>query len=124
MKLMALDFGTKRVGVASTDEAGEFAIPRAVWSNDESLLGKVIDFYHSEKIEKLILGESKDLTGEANPVMEDIKKFKESLEKEGIEVVYHPEILTTREARQIQGNTDMTDASAASLILKSYIDSQ
>lgn len=121
---MAIDFGTKRVGVASTDEAGEFAIPRVVWSNDETLVGKIVDFYRTEKIKKLILGESKNLMGVANPVMKEIKKLKEALEEEGIEVVYHPEILTTREARQIQGNTDMTDASAASLILKSYIDSQ
>ena len=91
MKLMAIDYGEKRVGVASTDESGVFALPRAVWANDENLLDKVV-------------------------------KFKSELEARGVTVLFHPEILTTLEARQLQGQTQMTDASAAALILKSYID--
>jgi putative transcription antitermination factor YqgF len=123
MKLMALDFGHKRVGVASTDESGNFALPRAVWLNDASLLEKVITFMREEEIEKIILGESKNLVMEANPIRTQAEEFKQALEARGVEVIWHPEMFTTMEARQIQGNTDMTDASAAALILKSYIDS-
>lgn len=124
MKLMAIDYGEKRVGLASTDESGEFALPRAVFSNDESLFNKIGSFAKKEGINKVILGESRNFKGEANPIMERINEFKNTLEASGLEVILHPEILTTMEARQIQGNTDMTDASAAALILKSYIDSE
>ncbi len=41
MRLMAVDYGTKRVGIASTDDTGEFALPRAVWPNDKDLLNKI-----------------------------------------------------------------------------------
>ena len=75
-----------------------------------------------ERIEKIIIGESKNLKGENNPIQKEIQKLKVELEKSGIEVAYHPEIFTTMEARQIQGQTEMTDASAAALILKSFID--
>jgi RNase H-fold protein (predicted Holliday junction resolvase) len=68
------------------------------------------------------LGESKNFSGEHNLIQDRIFEFKKELEEYGIEVVMHPELLTTVEARQIQGQTEMTDASAASLILKSYID--
>jgi hypothetical protein len=43
MKIMALDYGSKRVGIASTDDSGEFALPRKVLPNDEALLERVMD---------------------------------------------------------------------------------
>ena len=52
-----------------------------------------------------------------------LEALKKKLEERGGEVVLHPELFTTMEARQIQGNTSMTDASAAALILKNYLDS-
>lgn len=123
MKLMAIDYGEKRVGIASTDETGQFALPRMVLKNDSTLLEKVLEFKLKEGIEKIIMGESSNLSGEPNPIFVEIEKFKKSLEERGVEVILHPEVFTTVEARRLQGQTDMTDASAAALILKSYIDS-
>lgn len=122
MKFMAIDYGEKRVGIASTDDSGTFALPRMVLENNEILLDKIIKFKDDEHIDKIILGESKNLDGKANPIQEQIEKFKNKLENRGIEVIFHPELLTTLEARQIQGQTGMTDASAAALILKSFLD--
>lgn len=123
MRLMAIDYGEKRVGIASTDETGSFALPRMTLLNDDKLVQTILDFINEEKIEKVIIGESKNFKGEPNQIMEGVGKLKLELENSGITVVLHPEILTTMEARRLQGNTDMTDASAAALILKSYIDS-
>lgn len=119
---MALDYGEKRVGVASTDESGRFALPRMTLPNDKFLLARVLEFKNRDEAEKIIIGESKNLDGTPNPILEKAIEFKKLLEKEGVEVVFHPEVLTTVEARRIQGNTEHTDASAAALILKSYID--
>jgi len=119
---MAIDYGEKRVGLASTDESGSFALPRTVLDNDATLLLKVIRFKEENKIDKIILGESKNYLGEDNLIQKKILEFKTELEQKGAEVLMHPEILTTMEARQIQGQTDMTDASAAALILKSFLE--
>lgn len=124
MKLMSIDFGSKRVGIASTDESGEFALPRVVLQNDENLFKEILNFIDENKIEKIIIGESKNLKGEANPILEDIIKFADKLGELGKEVVLHPEVYTSMEAQQIQGKTPMNDASAAAIILKSYIDMQ
>ncbi len=121
-KLMAIDYGEKRVGIASTDETGKFALPRMVFKNDASLFSNVINFKEENKIDRIVLGESSDFSGTPNPIQERILEFKKELEEYGADVVMHSELLTTMEARRIQGNTDMTDASAAALILKSYID--
>lgn len=136
MRLMAIDYGGKRVGVASTDETGHFAIPRFVLPNDRDLIKNILKFKDENGIGKIIIGESKNFQGKANVIQEEIEKFANELKKalststivgdkeipEKTEVVFHPEILTTVEARRLQGNIPLTDASAASLILKSYID--
>ncbi len=119
---MGIDYGSKRVGVASTDEAGEFALPRMVLPNDESLLRKVLDFIEENKIERIVVGESKNLDGKPNPILDDIIKFADTLSEDGLEVVLHPEVYTSMEAQQIQGKTTMNDASAAAIILKSYLE--
>ena len=122
MRIIALDYGHKKVGVASTDESGVFALPRAVWPNDKHLLEKVLELKEKERVEKIIIGESKNFDNNPNPIAEKVNKFKEELERRGVKVELHPEIFTTVEARQIQGNNEMTDASAAALILKNYIE--
>ena len=122
MRVIALDYGHKKVGVASTDESGVFALPRAVWPNDKHLLEKVLELKEKERVEKIIIGESKNFDNNPNPIAEKVNKFKEELERREVKVELHPEIFTTVEARQIQGNNEMTDASAAALILKNYIE--
>ncbi len=123
MKLMALDFGTKRVGIASTDESGEFALPRVVLPNDETLLDKTLEFIAKEGVEKVVMGDSRNFQGAPNQIMQEVEEFKKKLEDRGVKVILHPEIMTTVEARHLQGQSDLTDASAAALILKSFIDS-
>ena len=119
---MAIDYGKKRVGIASTDETGDFALPRAVWPNDETLVDKILKLKVEEQIEKIIIGESRNLDGSPNPIQKEIDNLKSELAKRGVEIVSHPEVFTTLEARRLQGQTEMTDASAAALILKSFID--
>lgn len=119
---MAIDYGAKRVGIASTDEGGSFALPRAVWRNDETLIDKILEFKAREAIAEIIIGQSNDLAGKANPIQKQIEELKAALEERGARVLDHPEMLTTVEARRLQGSNKMTDASAAALILKSYLD--
>jgi putative Holliday junction resolvase len=123
MRLLAIDYGSKRVGIASTDDTGTFALPRAVWPNDKELLEKILDLKVKESVSKIIIGESRNLDQSANPILKDINELKEKLEQAGVDVVLHPEMYTSMEAQRLQGDNEMNDASAAALILKSYIDS-
>jgi putative Holliday junction resolvase len=122
VKLMGIDYGAKRVGIASTDESGEFAIPRAVVPNDEKLLLMIVDSVKKYGVEKIVIGESKNYTGQPNEIMKETNIFADALREKGIDVVLHPEVLTSMEADQLQGQTPMRDASAAAIILKNYID--
>ncbi|TSC61897.1 MAG: putative holliday junction resolvase [Parcubacteria group bacterium Gr01-1014_48] len=123
MKVMGIDFGSKRVGVALSDENALFAFPHSVMKNDDTLLENVLALARSEGVRKIVMGESKNYKGSPNVIMKEVEAFKERLLKEGnIEVVFEPEFLTSAEAERIQGKHDTLDASAAALILKSYLD--
>ncbi len=123
MILMGIDFGTKRVGVATADTEAGMAFPKAVLKNDNILFAAIKEICEKEKVEKVILGESKDLKGEDNDIAPLITAFKESLEKStGLEVTYQREFYTTYQASRIQGDSDMIDASAAAIILQTYLD--
>jgi RNase H-fold protein (predicted Holliday junction resolvase) len=55
--------------------------------------------------------------------MKKITPFKEALEQAlGLPVIFHTEVFTSQEAKLIQGENAMHDASAAAIILQSYID--
>jgi len=122
--LMGIDYGAKRVGIASTNETGEFALPRAVLHNGMDLVDRVVELARTWKVEAIVVGESKNLNGLYNEIQEMIELFVQELQRRGEKVVLHPEIYTSMEAARLQGETAMHDASAAALILKSYIDSQ
>ncbi len=119
---MAIDYGTKRVGIALSDDSGGFALPYAVWPNDRELLEKILELKEKEGVKTIVMGESNNLDGSPNKIQSEIVKFKIKLEEHGADIVFQPEIFTTVEARRDQGQTKMTDASAAALILKSFID--
>ena len=139
MKYLGIDYGSKNVGVAVSDEEGRLAFPKIVLDNDKNLFGSIMEIVDEEKIEAIVLGESVDFAGEPNPIMKQIVPFKERLEKESdLSVYFQKELFTSAEADKIQGQPlrnirkgerkeksvglEKNDASAAALILRSYLD--
>ncbi len=70
MKYLGVDFGTKRVGVAVSDESGTLARPVAVFKNDGALLSEIEGIVAREGIGCIVVGESV-----GNPVQRDIDEF-------------------------------------------------
>ena len=125
MRFLGIDFGEKRIGVAISDEAGDFAYPLDVLKNDKYVIDKIKQICKKENVGKIVLGESLDFAGKCNDIMEETDFFKVRIEKgTGLPVVYENETMTTAEASRIQGFTDKIDASAAALILKGYLDKE
>lgn len=123
MKLLGIDYGTKRTGIAMADSAIGMAFPQKVLKSDANLLYTITELCKKEGIEKIILGESKRLDGTDNLVAKEIGIFKKNVESQiGIPIVYEPEFYTSVQAARIQGENDMIDASAAAIILQSYLD--
>jgi putative holliday junction resolvase len=122
MRYLGIDYGTKRVGIALSDEKGEFAIPFIVLKNSKTLVDEILDIAEENKVEKIILGESKNYKGEPNTIHEASMDFKKKLEGGGYIVELEPEFMTSAHVEKLQGKTDTMDSSAAALILQSYLD--
>ena len=123
MRLMGIDYGAKRVGVALSDETGYFAYPYNMLKNEKSLLDNILKICAKERVGKIILGRSLDYKMQPNIIMTRIEEFKDELElASSLPVDFENEFLTTAEAERTQGKGSKIDSSAAALILKSYID--
>jgi len=124
MKYLGIDYGSKRVGTAMTDDTGMMAFPDEVLKNDSKLIENVRTKIEKNNIKKVILGESKNYKMEDNEIMDEIIDFKAVIEATmEIDVELQAEFMTSMQARKIQGNNDKIDASAACIILQSYLDS-
>lgn len=122
---MGIDYGGKRVGVALSDETGRFAYPYEVLQNDKSLIDNLLKGITKERVGKIVLGRSLDYKMQPNEIMAKIETFKTELEiASNLPVEFENEFMTTMEAERLQGKGDKIDASAAALILRSYIDRQ
>lgn len=121
MRYLGIDFGEKRVGVAVSDEDGKFAFPVEVLPNNKGLVRAIMDLCMQNKVELIVMGESKNFHGQLNPIMWKVETFKKQLEAIGFKVVFEPEFMTSIQASQITGENDMLDASAAAIILQAYL---
>ncbi len=123
MKYLGIDYGAKRVGLAMSDERGDFAYPLKVLENTKDLVVQISEICKENKIDEIIVGESKDFKQMENEVMKEITPFALNLKKYiAVPIHMHPEFLTSQEAERLQGKNEMHDASAAAIILKSYLD--
>lgn len=132
MKYLGIDYGTKRIGVAVSDETATLAFPLGTVKAGEGAVREVLDIIRENEVGKVIIGESRNFQGEANPVMQYIEVFKKKLEDSEIDVELEPEFMSsTLAARQFAPEEksrkenpahDNLDASAAALILQNYLD--
>lgn len=123
MKYLGIDYGTKRIGLALSDEEGRMAFPLEVVSNDSKLFTALENVIKENDVKKVVLGESKNYKMEDNAIMKDILELKDIIEKTmDIDVELQPEFMTSVEAEKFQGKNVLVDASAAAIILQSYLD--
>ena len=150
MRFLGIDYGTKRIGLAVSDEKGSLAFPKEIISNDAHTLKKLGEILEKENIQEIVIGESVDFSGRLNALSARIEVFiLELKEKFKLPIHKQKEFLTSLEARRYQdfgGQTRKSkndkaslspsqahtkvkqiksgriDASAAALILQRYLD--
>ena len=123
VRYLGIDFGSKRIGVAYSDENGDFALPLCVLSNSDSVVSEVVRLAREKEVIAIVVGESKNYEGKDNLIMKDTNVFVEELKRvSGLPLYFEPEFMTSAHAEKTQGKHDLLDASAAALILQSFLD--
>ncbi len=122
MRKMGIDYGSKRVGIAFTDDKGMMAFPHNTLANDKNLLDSLVALIEEKKVGEIVIGFSLGRDGKPNEIQNRIEELVTDLTLQvGLPVHLEPEQYTTQEAIRFQGRNEKTDAAAASIILNSFI---
>lgn len=134
MRYLGVDYGSKKVGLALSDENGTMGFPYAIVQNTPSLTDDLCERITAEKVSAVVIGESRDLLGGENEVFAGARSLGDALHARlSVPVFYEPEMYTTALARRAPERTlktrsprthPLVDASAAALILTSYLSRQ
>jgi putative transcription antitermination factor YqgF len=125
MKYLGIDYGEKRVGIAVSDIEGKLAFPKVVLENNTELINKISDLIKEFEVEAIVIGESKDYKGEDNKISPKIISFKRDLAMAiKLPISLEPEFMSSMQVEKTFGKTDMLDASAATIILQTFIDKE
>lgn len=126
-KILALDYGQARVGVALSDEMKILALPYDVLENNTSLLEKIKHIVLKEKVVKIVLGLPLTLSGQEGENVRQVKEFKNKLEQIIAKpIVFQDERMTSKESlAKFKGKLRLEkgdkDKEAARIILESFL---
>ena len=134
MRIMAIDYGDARTGIAVSDPYG--ILCGEAWTvedwNAERLADTIISEAAARDVKTLVLGLPKNMDGSEGPRAEKCRAFRNLLLQQGAEnVILWDERRSSIEAHQIlhangrreKKHRQTVDAVAASLILESYLGS-
>ena len=123
MKVLALDFGRARTGVAVSDPTGTLARPLCVVERAATREGleRIAELVAEQAAESVVVGLPLTLSGERGEQAQETERFVELLSAElDVPVVTFDERFTTDLAQQSQSPGD-EDARAAAHLLSSYL---
>ena len=132
MKIMAIDYGDARTGIAISDLLCSIVGSTTVIHSrrDEKTLEEIRNLIEQNGVTELVLGLPKNMNGTEGPRAELCRQFQEKLEEAtGLPVIMWDERRTTVEAHNIlsahnyhgKKRKNTVDAVAASLILEGYL---
>jgi len=135
MKILAVDLGDVRSGVAISDTNEILASPIGTITEPdrEILLQEILDIIEESKVGKVVLGLPKNMDGSEGDSAKKARAFGDSLRKvSGLEVTFQDERGTTLEASGYLNVSDVRgkkrkkviDSVAATIILQNYLDSR
>ena len=135
MKILAIDLGDVRSGVAISDVNEILASPvGTIYEKDkETLLQKILKIIRENDVQKIVLGLPRNMDGSEGDSAKKARAFGDMLSKQtGLKVVFQDERGTTLEATGYLNVSDVRgkkrkkviDSVAATIILQNYLDSK
>ena len=136
MRIMGLDYGSKTVGVAISDELLITAQPlmtieRKSENKLRKTLAKIEELINEYEVSFVVLGYPKNMDNSEGGRVAATKEFKEHIERRtGLDVILQDERMTTVESERIlkeagirrEHRKEYVDKMAAAVILQSYLD--
>ena len=131
-RILAIDYGKKRIGLAITDPLKMFAYPFDTLPNDPAVIERLKKIIDEKNVVKVIMGDPVREDGKVSVMKEEIDKFKKLLEKNsGIDIELVDErytselakrrIFETVSSRKKRRDKSLVDKNAAAIMLEDYL---
>ncbi len=133
-RLMAIDYGTVRIGIALSDPMGKIAFPHSVLrADDEKLFDEIVSIVEENDVSHIYVGEPLLLSGKESALSREVHRFVKELRKalgDRAQVRLVDERLTTKIAERLvregghkpSSNRGRVDMVSAAVILQSVLD--
>jgi putative Holliday junction resolvase len=120
-RLLGIDYGEVRIGLAISDEEQKFSFEFEIW--DPGKFEKEIqNLVIKKEITKIILGLPLNMSGESTKKTEEVMEFKKKLEAMvSVPVLLIDERLSSKMASTIAGSEKNIDSLAAQIFLQNYL---
>lgn len=131
-RIIAIDYGTKRTGIAITDEL-QIIASGLTTVETKGLMKFLKEYLATEKVEAMVIGEPKRMNNDPSDVEGDILRFRESVEKQHptLKIIRQDERFTSKMAFQTmidsgigkkkRQNKALVDQISATIILQDYL---
>lgn len=134
-RALAIDYGSKRIGIAISDPFRLFPSITITLKNDSNIFPALLKMISEKNVDKIILGYPDNENKEPSQLAKDILKFKRELElKSKIQILLWDEQLTSQMAvsriissvtkKAKRKNKSLVDAQSAAIILEEYLKSE
>jgi putative Holliday junction resolvase len=131
-RIMAVDYGTRRIGLALTDPLMTFAYPYQTIFNDDKLWQNLLKIIEEMGVNKIILGYPLKESGDKSSSTSEVEKFhvhlKEKFKDEVIlwderytSVIAKENILKSVNKKQKRRDKGLLDQNSAAIILQEYL---
>ena len=133
MRILAIDYGKKRTGLAICDQAEKIASPLAVLQARAGLIRKILGYIENEDVGAVVVGLPLNMNGSEGTQVKQVRQFANELKKHiDLPLCFQDERLSSFEAGEKLSKTSLTrkkkrkrlDAIAAAGILQSFLDSK
>jgi putative Holliday junction resolvase len=131
MRYLAIDYGTKRTGLAVCDPSETIVSPLTVIEGRKNLVEKILEIIASENIEAIVFGLPLNMDGTTGPQAKKTEQFAEELKKQtSVPVYFQDERLSSFVAEEKLAPAEFTrkkkakrlDAIAAAQILEAFLE--
>src|SRR6266566_2796700 len=135
MRILAIDHGTKRMGIAISDELGVIAQPLEFIPAEPfaEFLNRLKEIIRAKQVELILVGMPRNMNGSYGPAALKVQEFVAAL-KEAVSIPIQTldERLTSVQAHRLLSEAEVSgrqrkgkvDKSAAAILLQSYLDSR
>jgi len=133
MKILAIDYGKARTGLAVSDLSCRLAVPleTVIEYNKDKLITHITEAAKKEQITRILLGYPKNMDGSVGESAQKVEELAEMLrEQTGLDVILWDERQTTKSAVAVLNNSNVRgkkrkaviDTVAATIMLQEYLD--